>query len=650
MPVIETKDGIFIELPDGVDPNAPEVRAKVNEVRVQRRQSPEAVAKREAAIKAEQDAERERFKAEEGKRSWATRAYTNLGAGGHSFMQSMQQLGGLVGLGKGVSDEEIDEHRARKQELADSTAGGGLIQLAGETAPSAVLGAGAGAAVGRALTMLPRVAKLAQVGRGLVGQVGRGAVEGGVTAATAGPTRSDESIGTKVAVGAGLGGALPLATRALGAGYRTARDLTWGRQAAAHRKAAKGLADELGPDAQREADMLDNYTPPNELADVPMTTAQRARLAGEKGPAGAKLAQLERGVRQGNPEFTDLVRRQNEALYESAVNRAGAEAPQIDLLKRNRASATDPLRKEALESAGRWSHVGEPLQAHVDDLIARSVPGSPQRALAKKTAEMLGENPTPEQLYAYRKLLAEKLHGPARFGDEFSAVVKDADRETVALMKAIDDRLDAAASSKALGDKPWRRYMDEYMERSKPLASARTQQRISESLSPEGGQLLGNAPVVTRHRLSQALRKHAENKYGDTLTPGARQRYDRLMEGMQALEEPNIAVSAGAGGGSPTATNIASQGLAEKLVTRGAHAAADNVVPGSSLIVDRLLGGAPERVKAELVQMMLNPQAASSAIRQALQKGEPLTAVQKAFLAAARSGAVGALAAPMTGP
>jgi hypothetical protein len=62
---------------------------------------------------------------------WGEKALVNVGAGIDSAWQGAKQL-----VGQGESDEAIKEKRRIDQHLADQTTGGGLLQVAGEIAPT----------------------------------------------------------------------------------------------------------------------------------------------------------------------------------------------------------------------------------------------------------------------------------------------------------------------------------------------------------------------------------------------------------------------------------------------------------------------------------------------------------------------------------
>ena len=618
---IQTRDGIILRnIPDNMAEDAPELKALVTEERKKRND-----ASRPARMAADLAADTEKYDPTKDM-SWGQKALANVGAGMNALGQGAKQL-----MGAGAGDDAEAERRALDANLAAKTTGGGALQLAGELAPTLALPGGLVAkGISKALPL---------AARGLTAAIGEGAVLGAGTGALT-PTMGDESRLGNMAMGAAGGAA---ATGVIGAAARSLPLATAaGREQSALRRQGGALKAALGDEADvgKIAGAVENYNPRGVTSDIPLTTAQMVRRmeGANAGGESSALARVELGARKHAPsEFAELGRRQNEALFK-ATERAGAEGGLVDTFAQARSAATDPLRERALQSAGRWPEVGKPLEADVASLMRRSVPGDPARGLAQKAQQMLGENPSPQQLYQFRKVLANKLSGPMIPGDEMAAIAKGAERETKALMAAIDARLNEAGSSKALGQRPWSEYMDEYIARSKPVTSARAQSRISEGLATEGGALVGNAPEVTRNKLSQLLRKHGSNTFGDTLTPAARGRYDELMQTMQHMEEPMRSVKLGGtgGGGSQTAMQTALPGAASMMT-------------GHPLVGAALRSGQhamTSRAGEDIAALMLDPQRAAKAIRAKMAQSLPLTSAEEQFLrltSGAGAGAAGAL-------
>jgi hypothetical protein len=569
----------------------------------------EAGVKREAAVKADADAEKARFEKSESERSWGDRAIQNLGAGFDTARQGARQLGKMVGIGEGVSDEELQDTRRLKRALAERTTGGGLAQIAGEVLPTVALPMGAAGGL----------AKAAMYGAG-----------GGAVAGALQPTLTDESRLGNMAFGAAGGAVAPVAVRGLQKALP--RALGGRGDLSTSTRAGKRLVEAVGePQAGQVASRLEAPMAGRITENVPRTAAQKA--------GSPELARLELAARRELPdEFAQLARRQNEAVHEAAVGQAGIEGTDrmVQMTNNIRDSVTAPLREEALGLAGKFSDVGKPLLDNTAEILQRTAKGSPANTVAKYVDSVLGENPNPQQLYDLRKTLVRKLSGPHQIGDEISAAVKGAERETMTLVRAIDERLNEAAARKGNSGDLWTKYLDRYTEISPQVTSARAQQQINEFINQPGRPLVGDAPEVTRTVLKQALAKHGGNKFGTRLTDRAQSRYDELLGDLQQMEEPMRALKLGGtgGGGSQTAMQSAARaGAASKVPVLGGP------------LFDMLTNGFEARAKQEVSEMMLDPARAAAGIRRALQAGQPLSRSEQAFLMLSRSGVGGSAAA-----
>jgi hypothetical protein len=584
----------------------------------------EAGEKRTAAVAADQQRVRDDFKKSEADRPWIERGMINLGAGVHSLGQGAQQIGKMVGLGNGVSDEELQDSRRMKAELAEGTTGGGALQIAGEVLPTLMIPGGLAMKGAR---RLPGALAARAAARPTALAIAEGAAMGGATGALL-PTTSDESRAMNVGMGAAGGGAGTAAGAAL---MKALPRLTKaGRETAALRKAGKGINDEIVRAGESPAEVYANLRGPRPgqspvTRDIPVTAAERS--------GSTALARAELAHRGMAPEvYMEHGRRQGEAIWEAAAQRAGAEGNDAALgaATRSRAQATDPMREEALRLAGRWSHTVEPLGQQVDDLMRASAPGSPQRSLANLTRRLVDENATPEQMYEFRKLLTNKLSGPMIPGDDVAAAVKGSQREVMRLVKAIDDRLDEA------GDNTWSPYLMEYADRSKPVTSARAQQQITEQLGK--GPLIGDSPQVTRTGLKRAVEKFGTNKQGfERLTPEAQGRYAELQGFLDRKEEPMRALKlAGTGGGG--AQTAMQRSMIEGIGMKVAGAK----VPGLSVVLQAVGDKLGETGRRELAALLADPSRTAAAIREALHADAPLRPAQRAFLAVAQAGGLSA--------
>ncbi len=570
----------------------------------------EAGAKRKKAIADDQAATAAARKQDEASRGFGERALINLGAGFDTAWQGAKQLGAKVGIGSGVSDEELTESRRLKQEAAEGTTGGSLIQLAGEVAPTLAVPMGAAGSLGRAALM----------------GAGGGAVAGALQ-----PVLTSESRLANTALGAAGGAVAPVAVR--GVAKYLPRALGGRGEGEVATRAGKRLVRALGgsDEASQTAARLEAPRGGTALTqNIPLTAAQKS--------GSTELALEEIAARRRFPEhFAELGRRQNEALHD-AVLAAGREGTETRLNRLNavREGRTAPLREDALQKAGAFSHVAQPLQQQVASLRSRSAAGSPQRGLADLVERSVDENASPAQLYELRKLLASKLNGPMIPGDELASITKGAQRETMAMIEAIDDRLNTAAQRKGGSASPFSDYLREFQARSGPVESARAQQLITQDVTQMGRPMVGEAPETTRSVLKRALEKHGvSKKFGTKLEPNAQARYGEVMDLMQQMEEPMRSLKLGGtgGGGSQTAM----QGAAKAVV--------NSKVPFAGHAIDVISERFGRATQEEVARMMLDPALAAKNIRAALEAGRPLTRGEQAFLMLSRSAGAGVPAA-----
>jgi len=205
------------------------------------------------------------------------------GAGVNNLIQGGKQL--LSHVLPGITpetDQEIQDRRASNEDLSGGKWYNKGLQGAGEAITSLPLTMGAAGMVGRGATMIPALANTAKVGGRVanLGAVGNGIVQG-ATQAGLNSTTSDESPTIQALVGAGVGGALPLATGAIGGASRALST----RVGPTADRAIKYLKDTLG---NPELDKITAATTSNS-SSLPLSTAALSE--------SQKLAMLERGAR-----------------------------------------------------------------------------------------------------------------------------------------------------------------------------------------------------------------------------------------------------------------------------------------------------------------------------------------------------------------
>lgn len=292
----------------------------------------------------------------------------NVGAG---LTKGAKGMLGLFGLGD--SDEQIMERRKLDEALADDTMGGGLMQLTGELAATTPLAMGVGGAVGKVATKAaPKLAAWAG-SKGTrafnLGTVGRGAVEGAVSGASA-ETASDESKGFNTAAGAVVGGALP-GLFALGG---SAKNMISKKNAG--NRAAKVFTEQLG---QRNIDEIADVLDSPARSSLPLSTAAQSE--------NTALAALERGARSRSDWGFNHDRKVAEAAWDQVKGATGA----ADELSQRVTDYDElvALSKEFLEDKGSKTSVSKAVK-EVSDAAQELRTGSVARQNPEVT-NLLGE-------------------------------------------------------------------------------------------------------------------------------------------------------------------------------------------------------------------------------------------------------------------
>lgn len=608
MPTIETRDGIFLDIPEGMAPDAPEVKAAVMQERLGRRnRSPEYKAKAAADLMQDRATYDPTVGMGAGEKTLA-----NIGAGMSNAWEGLKQITPGV---KGITDEQLNEKRRIDKNLAEKTdlgvgpdwapSAGSALQFAGEMAPTLVLPAGGAGVAGR---VLPRAVRAL------------GGAAGGAFAGALAPVTSDESRTMNTVTGGVVGGALPLAVAGAKGLYRM-RPGAGGRAA----RAGDMLAEELGPQAGATEASLRAHQPGPTTGNIPTT-------AGEV-TGSPVLGRMERTSASGAPEdWAQFRRAQNEGTYD-ALREATSDAPALQHRDELRDLATGTQRQRAIDAAtAHFQRTEAPMERVAKQIAGENALASPSRKLANMALAEVGDNPTPQQLYSFRKTLTAKLDGPMLPGDDVAAIVKGAQVDARKLIAAIDAGMERGAP----GD--WKNYLSTFSELSRPVDSSVAQQSIRDAIDREGAKLYGSAPEVTRHKLGQAMERYGRNEFGDVLEPRARSGLDELLGHLKQREElqstlKNVGTS---GGGSNTTMDVLGHAAA---ATRGGLKIMGREIPVLKQITARLDQGARE----ELVGLLQNPRAAADAIAAATARRAPLTPAQLAFRTAMTSAVGGAL-------
>jgi len=626
MTIVRTKDNIYLDIGD-LAPDAPEVREAVAAERAGRRRRAMQTPEMQAKVEAQRAQDRETYAPTVGMSPYE-KTMANIGAGMSNVVEGAKQI-----IGRGGSDEDIQEKRAIDKRLAEKTdlgigpdwapTAGSALQFAGEVAPT--LAIPAGAATGVAGRLLPRALQ-----KILASPTGAGMLAGGASGALM-PVTSEESRTFNTGLGAATGGVLPMAVKAARMGYGLAT---------APRRAAQQLSEGLGG----EAATIPGQVAAREAERAPRSAASRAipeSLAEATGSIGAAdlEAQSARGV--ANPDWANFKRAQNVARHE-AVQAATNEADMLAARKESRDLTADPLREGAMQAAGAvpTRQVMAPTLQAVQAISNSADMANPSvQTVVKLVTDAMDKRAPgggrPESLYVVRKLLAAKLHGPAQINDPLSAAVKGADVQTAKLIDAIDQSLNQASGGQ------WQRYLESYKTASRPVDASKAAQLARDVFEREGIPELGGVPEVTATRLGQARRaSEGSGRFPLALSQRARSGLEDVSEHLaQANEVQKARKLAGtAGGGSQTSFDVLGDLAHRALPVLGGWP-----VRAARGALDLVAGGAKEQTQRELAAMLQNPQAAVRALQEAQRLNRPLSEAEAAFLQAITQTAGGGL-------
>lgn len=522
----------------------------------------------------------------------AERVAANWSAGYGNLVQGLQQVLSKTGLVSPVSDEDIREKRERDRYLAEGTTGGKALQVTSEVLPSMAI---PGAAYGRAVQLLPTVAKA-----GPITQLLAAGGAGGAVSSALSPVTSDESRGMNMAAGGLLGVAIPGAGVTAPTVVRGARKLL--TDAGARARALETIAERLR-DPNLTALALERAPRPTlrgRPTELPTTAAQ---ASGDAGLAQAEAFSRSRASTQ--PGWADFDAAQNAARYEHLTELTPSEL-RLERLRTVREGRTAPLRQQGLAEATARGNVGQGALGAANDLLAGASGANPAvKSVASYVSRELGPEAsgavTSERLYAVRKVLAAKLGGRSMPGDGLAAATKEARAETMNLIRAIDDDL----AGDVREGSTWDDYLREYAARSRPVTSAEAMQTTLAKMAEKP--YLGTTPHVTATGLRTASRG-TEGRYGDKLTETARGDLDAFMETLRGAEAAGRTrkLSATMGGGSITNSDQQLANVVGSFIES---------LPGVGGYAKRISDFNREAVERHLAELLQSPTMLGEALR-----------------------------------
>lgn len=559
------------------------------------------VQKHNATVAADQQGMRERFAEEEKQRPLQERVRANIGAGMHSLGQG---LGGLFGL---TNADDVQEAKAIKHQLAETTPGGEYIQMAGETLPTLAVPAGF---AGRVLTKaVPRLAGVAS--RAIGGRAASAADVAGSSAAMVGATTPGDFTerATAAAMAAGAGVALPAAVGIAQAGRRAATRT--GRELAA----GEGFLQHLG--TERADELLDalstQVTRKGKVERMPgQMGPTRQTLAGVQRPTAAQLTgdatlnQLETGARTKVPQaFAAGDEAAAQGRWDTLHDIAGTPND-LKLAEDTRNAVTGPMREQALAAAGNVHGFEEPVIQKALEMSYGASRSNPQvQRMVNYVIGELDKGVTPEQLYTMRKTLTNGIP----HGTELGAAISQSRHERVALVNAIDEAMDRATGGK------WTPYMSEYQRLSGPVTSLKAGQAIERDFAAAANTTGAGDPVLTAGKLRRSIQTRGQKQFGGKTFPRFNESERARLGAVADSAEAQTAASMSQGlQGSRTAGNIAAGDNVSALA--GGVGKLVGGIPGAVIgnVLPKWHGKRAEEVLAHLLQ---DPEMLARVIEQA---------------------------------
>ena len=293
----------------------------------------------------------------------------------------------------------------------------------------------------------------------------------------------------------------------------------------------------------------------------------------------------------------------------------------------------------------------DPLMQSLDDLAKGEQRENPALQKIVRYVSSAINNPagiTPEQMYTVRKILTGQIKTGAN--DELGAAAAVTRRDTVGIVKAIDDSFDKLSGGM------WTDYLKTYGAASKDLNSKQALQSVIDRISK--GHAEGRTPaslsgqtgeLAFGRAIDDLTNKELGAKTVDLLTPLTRQSVEQIKQDLMRTAQ---GMNARATGGSPTATYQAARGQANDLARQLAGytgAAAGGAVGGN---LGAAIGGsagmgmvnqAAGKNAEILARLLQNPQYMADMLQKAKQS-------QLLFEMSKRSGSGAAGAASSSNP
>lgn len=611
----EGKDGVTVEIPDGVAVDDPRVG--------------QMLSQRRAAVSTQRAADTKEFDPTAGM-GMGEKTLASIGGGLTNVGHGVQQM---LGLKTAPTSQDVTERRARDEALHKSTdlgiapdwvpSIGKSAEFVGESLPFAAMpGAGTVAGVaGKAGAPL-----LAKSLGWAAGTPARQAMLAGAAQGALQPLTEEESRGARATGGALVGGAVARALPAAMGAIRKVRPST-----RAQDELLKGIEGEAGGNARYVDDIEQRLATAPAAGTVESRIPQSATTRAQS-PAMARTEVDVSGGRAVSGQWDQFYGGINKAESDEA-RRALAAGGDVGAGKTARKTATDPLREDALRQAneGNAAMVATQEVRNAARDIARGDYGGTVavKRIVQRVENALDEiapdSPNAaERLYALRKELGDLLKAPAVGGDELSAAAKMAQPQVLELRKAIDKGLGEASSFGTGGKNVWSEYLTEYQKLSRPVETAEASVDMAAKVFPTGGKMMaGDVPQMQRGPLAQALAVEQRSRFNPSQPAAAPETLEGLQGVLRSVQREEAPFrSAGIAGKRMGDTQRQEIDRMERDLAKGwlrapIRAASEFINQGRD---------------KELTRMLQNPEAALTAIQMARRAGRPLSPVQEQLL------------------
>lgn len=380
-------------------------------------------------------------------------------------------------------------------------------------------------------------------------RVAGGAINGGLAAGLINP----EDAG----LGAAIGGAIPVVTRAAGAAGRVVGNAVSPRMA--RNNATQKVASTLGDDVSQAVADIQTHLPRG-AEDIPLSAA-----AITKNP---RLAQMEQGSRlNSSPAWYEFDQRQGKAVFDNVMKATGEAGELGSRLGQRQDNWREAWEKAAANQKPRlWQQRMTKFGGDLETALRSPDASNPnvRGVLEAINAEFdrVGPNFSPAHLQQLRANLNGKVQPLSP--DVFKSAPRD-NPAIKSLIAEMDDILNVSTGGK------WQKVLGGYAKDSDSVRAAKAASKVRGSfVDADTGRIHGVAlnadvPKITEAGLGRALDAARLPDKSLALSPQAS---NRLMATLDALRAQNVVQgvkrSATAGGGSDTIPNAIAAEAAQR--------------------------------------------------------------------------------------